>query len=61
MIAVQKDRITCRLNAELRFPVFPLTQSRVCLEGFALFGNEALEQAGLALRAKRLDLLLYRR
>jgi len=40
----------------LRFPACFLAQSQVRLEGFALLGNEAFEQAGLALCAERLDL-----
>ena len=44
------------LKAELCLPVCFFAQSQVRLEGFALFGNEAFEHAGLALRAKRLDL-----
>ena len=44
------------IKSKCRFPVCFLTQGQVCLEGLALFGDEAFEQAGLALRAKRLDL-----
>ena len=42
---------------KLCFPVSFFAQSQVRLEWFALFGNKALEHAGLALRAERLDLL----
>ena len=44
------------IKPKLRLPFCFLAQSQVRLEGFALFGNEALEHPGLALRAERLDL-----
>ena len=44
------------LEVKRCFPVCFLAQSQIRLEGFALLGNEAFEQGGLAFCAERLDL-----